>query len=184
MKEDSQLYFVAIVPDNKTVEEISILKDLFSENYNSKASLNSLSHITLHMPFWLRDKKMDSLIKLLSRIAEESRDFGIQLKGFGSFPPKAIFLEVEENDKLNKLQNKIKTSFRRELKLMNSNYKDQAFHPHITLAFRDLSKENYQKAWAKFKDQNFEGKFNANALLLLKHDGKRWEKDREFPFKF
>ena len=46
-----KLYFIAIVPPSPIYEEAFEQKVYFKTKYNSKASLNSPPHITLHMPF-------------------------------------------------------------------------------------------------------------------------------------
>jgi 2'-5' RNA ligase len=57
------------------------------------------------------------------------------------------------------------------------------FHPHLTVAFRDLKKPNYQLAWEEFKSKNFQAEFIADKITLLKHTGKVWEIHQEFDLK-
>lgn len=181
-KDDTQLYFLALIPSQEIVEDLTELKNQFAVKYQSKASLNSLPHITLHMPFRWRDKKINLLHSCIQQIAEQTSEFEIELQNFNGFKPKAIFVDVKENESLNFLQYQVQKDFRRVLKLMNSNYKNQAFHPHITLAFRDLSKENYQKAWQEFKDEKYSKSFLVQQITLLKHDGENWITEKKFGF--
>jgi 2'-5' RNA ligase len=60
------------------------------------------------------------------------------------------------------------------LNLFNAQYKDQPFHPHLTLAFRDLKKPAFYKAWQEFKEKKCEATFSVTEIVLLKHNGKIW----------
>lgn len=47
-----------------------------------------------------------------------------------------------------------------------------SFHPHMTVGYRDLTFENFQKAWKVYKEKEFKTKFLVNEISLLRHDGK------------
>tara|TARA_R110000850_G_scaffold238044_1_gene362708 strand:+ start:1118 stop:1669 length:552 start_codon:yes stop_codon:yes gene_type:complete len=181
-KNEEELYFIAIVPPSPLREEMQELKQYFGDLYNSKASLNSPPHITLHMPFRLKAKKEEVLSKTLREFAHGQIPFEIKLKDFGAFPPRVVFVDVKENEALIELQTELNKTCRQQLNLHNANYKDRGFHPHITLAFQDLRKPKFWEAWQEFEHKSFEGSFAADNLTLLKHDGKRWQEFREFDF--
>lgn len=173
-------YFIAIVPPSPIYEEALQQKEYFKTKYNSKASLNSPPHITLHMPFRWFEKNEDELLEALSYFANSYTAFNINLNGFSSFPPRVIFINVESTPELEKLQRELHRYVKRRLNLFNANYKELPFHPHLTLAFRDLKKPNYQKAWEEFVNKNYQASFVANKITLLKHSGAVWEVFREF----
>jgi 2'-5' RNA ligase len=175
-----KLYFVAIVPPSPIYEEAFEQKVYFKTKYNSKASLNSPPHITLHMPFKWKESDEGDLETQLEAFTRGRSPLKVQLKGFSSFPPKVIFINVEISAELRTLQRDLERHFKRELNLFNAKYKDLAFHPHLTLAFRDLKKPNYQKAWEEFVGKNYEATFLADKVALLKHSGSVWEVFREF----
>jgi 2'-5' RNA ligase len=175
-----KLYFVAIVPPSPIYEEAIEQKMYFKTKYNSKASLNSPPHITLHMPFRWVEKNEDELASHLEKFAQENESINVKLNGFSSFPPKVIFINVEITPQLEMLQRNLEKHFKRQMNLFNANYKEQAFHPHLTLAFRDLKKPNYQRAWEEFVDKNYQAEFLAHKIALLKHSGSVWEVFQEF----
>jgi 2'-5' RNA ligase len=175
-----KLYFVAIVPPSPIYEEAFEHKIYFKEKYNSKASLNSPPHITLHMPFRWVEKNEDELVSHLSAFAHENLSFAVKLNGFSSFPPRVIFINVEITSELERLQKNLQRYFKRQLNLFNANYKELPFHPHLTLAFRDLKKPNYQKAWEEFVGKNYQATFKADKIALLKHSGSVWEVFQQF----
>ncbi|NEN93697.1 MAG: 2'-5' RNA ligase family protein, partial [Okeania sp. SIO3H1] len=54
------------------------------------------------------------------------------------------------------------------------------FSPHVTVAFRDLTKTNFRAAWLEFRERSLEFEFVASQLTLLIHNGKRWDIFQEF----
>jgi 2'-5' RNA ligase len=166
-------YLIAILPPESLAGEIYKLKEYFRDQYKSKASLNSPAHITLHMPFEFSDE--EKLLKAFRGLSIEP--FTIELKNFGCFPPRVIFIDLKKNPALEACQRRVMDFCKRELDVFNACYKDQPFHPHITLAFRDLKKNVFHTAWAEFKAKSYDAVFECNHISLLKHDGKFW---REF----
>lgn len=167
-------YFIAIIPPSPIYEEINQLKEYCKENFNSKAALRSPPHITLHMPFQWKEAKEEKLILAIQNFASTEQGFQINLKNFSCFEPRVIFIQVERNDTLNSVQKRLQTFCRTQLNLLNAEYRDLPFHPHVTIAFRDLKKSFFPKAWDEFKDKKFEGQFMVSSIALLKQDQKRW----------
>ncbi len=182
MKKDiaTRLYFIALIPPSPIYEKALELKHYFKNRYNSKASLNSPPHITLHMPFQWKEKKEIELIESLKRFTKNYSPFDLNLLNFNCFPPRIIYIDVVKNEKLETLQKELQRFCKKELNLFNANYKEHAFHPHLTLAFRDLKKQNFLKAWDEFKEKGFNQVCTVNALALLKHDGMKWQSIVEF----
>jgi len=177
------LYFLAIVPPSPIYEEALALKNYFKENYKSKASLNSPPHITLHMPFQWKQEKEEELIKTFENFSSTVKPFDLKLSGFGSFPPRVIFVDVVKNENLEMLHKALHQHCKRELNIFNANYKDKGFLPHLTLAFRDLKKPLYTKAWEEFEKKEYSNSFKVDKFVLLKHNGKVWEVFQEYLLK-
>ncbi len=177
----SQQYFIAIIPPSPIYEEALRLKEYFRDTYNSKASLNSPPHVTLHMPFRAKEKKEGELTEKLARFANDHQGFRLTLHNFSCFSPKVIFIDVETNPELQALQQELHRYCKTELNLYNATYKEQPFYPHLTLAFRDLKKPNFEKAWQEFRDKEFHADFAVDSITLLKHTGKLWQALQSFP---
>lgn len=69
---------------------------------------------------------------------------------------------------------KLRESLYSQIKL-KENEKMDSIDPHLTIAFRDLSKEAFAQAWPELQQRDFEVSFIADKLFLLKHNGKVWE---------
>lgn len=174
-KKIEQRYFIAIIPPEQVYSEALQLKHYFNDRYYSKAALNSPPHITLHMPFVWKENKEAELITCLEAFAKSQRSFEVRLNNYSAFEPRVIFIDVMKDERLALLQKQLKRFCKVELNLFNADYKEFAFHPHITLAFRDLKKAEFYKAWEEFKEKKFEATFAVNSIVLLKHDGKEWK---------
>lgn len=180
--QQNDLYFVALVPPSPVYEEAQEYRLYFKENYNSKHALKSPPHITLLSPFRLEKEKYSELESLLKKLSQSVTPFTVRLRDFSTFPPGVIYIDVEPDEELMNLQQKLEQTARENSDLFNYNYHRRDYHPHLTLAFKDLSKENFHKAWQEFKDQEYRARFLSESLTLLKHDGRRWQIENEFNF--
>lgn len=182
-KKSENLYFIAIIPPEPIYGDALALKHHFKDHYSSKAALNSPPHITLHMPFKWKESKEAALIADLEEFSARQKSFELSLNNFSSFEPRVILIDVIKDDSLAKLQKDIKRFCKMELNLFNADYKEYAYHPHLTLAFRDLKKPQFYKAWEDFKQKKFEVTFDVDSIALLKHDGKEWKVFKALPLK-
>ncbi len=183
MMRDQLLYFMAIIPPEPVYSYAFEQKTYFAHNFNSKAALKSPPHITLHMPFQLKEKKETLLINHLQAEARQRKAFHLEVNNFGVFEPRVIYLNVNKPDPLVHLQKSICSVMKTKLNLFNSNYKDQVFRPHITVAFRDLKKPLFYEAWEEYKAKKYNLSFQASAFVLLKHDGSKWQVHHTFELK-
>lgn len=179
-KRKENLYFLAIIPDHQVKEEVMDFKREVAEQFESKAALKSPPHITLHMPFKWRDDREEQLIETLSKFRFDAFPFSTELKNFSFFPPKVVFVDVVKSSPLNQLQKELSTYVRKELNLFNADYKDRAFHPHMTIAFRDLKKSKFKEAEQLYSSKVYSAAFHVNDFCLLKHDGQQWQEFRFF----
>jgi 2'-5' RNA ligase len=176
-------YFMALIPPAPVFDEALEFKNYFKSRFNSKASLNSPPHITLHMPFRWKEEKEQDLITTLEQFDAGIKPFSVQLLNFNSFPPRVIFIDVVPNESLAALQKKLLRFCKRELNLFNADYKDQPFHPHLTLAFRDLKKSMFTEAWQEFEAKPYSANFIVDRFALLKHNGREWKRLHDVPLR-
>jgi len=176
------LYFIAVVPGFPLRDEVTKIKQYMTLHYDSGHALRSPPHVTLHMPFrWWEDREND-LFNALASFSIGRQPFNLRLENFGAFAPRVIYIHVRSSSELDQLQKRLVLMARETLKLDNAAYKGRAFHPHITVAFRDLQRPAFVTAWKEFASRKFSGEFEVKAIVLLKHDGKFWEIHKEFSF--
>jgi len=177
--DNHSLYFIALVPEDPLRTEITELKNWMFEHFNSKGALRSPPHITLHMPFKWKSDNEHLLEQSLSQLGANISPFTLNIKHYGCFEPRVIYLNIKESNALTLLKKAVMEVSRKEWKLIPP--KDlRGFHPHITIGFRDLKKPLFYKAWEEVKSKTFEESFEVKTLVLLKHNGKTWDEYKKF----
>lgn len=159
-----KLYFIAIYPPQQIIDEVRMFKKDFAQNYNNSKALKNEAHITLFPPFSRELELENDIIEAFRKIDTHISPFEIVLDGFGSFPnPKnpVIFVHPEENDPLKDLHSKVKKQF---------NFINTSFNPHVTVGYRNLSFDNYLKAWEIYKNKEYKTSFIVDKITLLRHD--------------
>lgn len=174
-------YFIAIIPPEPLFSELEKIKLDVSQRYNNKSALRSPAHITLHMPFELKAEKEELLLSALAKFSF-SNPFNIELKDFSCFEPKVIFVDVMKSESLFELQKSLVYQVKSNLNIFNQAESERGFHPHVTIAFRDLKKEDFYIAYEEFKQKTFSASFNCHSFWLLKHADRKWHPFKEFVF--
>lgn len=162
-----KLYFIAIYPPQQIINEVKVFKHDFVMNYNNSKALKNDAHITLFPPLSRDFELEEDILAAFQKINTQSiSPFEITLNGFGSFPNSknpVIFVQPEPNQNLIDLHSKVKEKF---------NFINHTFNPHMTVGYRDLSFENYIKAWEIYKDKEYKTNFLVDKILLLRYDEK------------
>lgn len=182
-KDDKRkLYFIGILPPSPYYEQAHALKQYCEQYYKTKGALKSPPHITLFMPFRWSEDKEDTLVAKLNAFSIQQVSFEVAFNHFDCFAPRVIFIALKDSEKLNELHHELNQFCKEDLNLVNDEHQKHPYHPHLTIAFRDLNKPAFRSAWEKFKDKKFEGQFTINSLVLMKHNGKFWEVFKRFAF--
>jgi len=175
------LYFIALVLPQELGDEIRELKEEMKILSGAKDILKSPAHITIQKPFKRGDSEEPGIVKMLRSFAKQQKFFSVNPEGFGSFPPRVIFIKVKDHDPFVELHKRLLEVLLNDLKLSDTEIMSD-IHPHITLTTRYLTQEGFNNAWPKFKDRQYSKSFEAHSLCLLKHDGHKWEILNRFRF--
>lgn len=174
-KPERRHYFVAILPDDPVKQKVSAIKEYFAERYHSKAALRSPPHITLFPPFYFDSAAEDKLVVEMEKFCAGAYPLSVELQNFKSFSPRIIYINVLPDAAIVNLYQALNTHFEEKLGLRATQRKERKFSPHVTVAFRDLTKENFYQAWKEYKDKPFSERFTAQAIAILKHNGHSWD---------
>ncbi len=174
--------FIALLPPEDVQEVANQIKQHFADIYNSRAAQTSPPHITLQPPFDWEQSDLPRLEEHLEIFARNQYPIPVTLQGFGSFPPRVIFIQPLKTPELMAIQKTLMVNLEQSLKIVHQASKNRPFSPHVTVAFRDLSRHNFRLAWEEFASQELNFSFTVNQLTLLKHNGHCWQIHREFPF--
>lgn len=176
-----QKYFIAIVPPEPLLSHIQAIKQSIFENYHTKGALRSPGHITLHMPFSFEEDKEEKLISCLKSFRFDNH-FPIALSNYACFEPRVVFINVQEQPQLNELQKQLVNHVKKHLHLFNQADDMRGFHPHVTVAFRDLKKPVFYKLWEDYQTKQFSHSFTCSTISLLKHQKDNWLVLKNFDF--
>ena len=160
------MYFIAIYPDQKIIDEVRVFKEDLALNFGNSKALKNDAHITLLPPFEREIELEEDIHIAFQKIDTTISPFEIILNGFGSFPnPKnpVLFVKPEESENLKQLYLNVKDKF---------SFGKNLFNPHVTVGYRDLTYENFLKAWEIYKDKIYKTKLLVDKITLLRHDGK------------
>ncbi len=171
-------YFIAIVPPEKILKQIELVKQELFAKYGLKSALRSPAHITLHRPFEWKESKEPFLIDKLEKFSFD-KSFTIQLKNYNCFEPRVIYIDVTKNETLNHLHHQLRNYAGSQLKLLNEIEDFRGFHPHVTVAFRDLKKQMFFKLWDELKIKDFSESFDFTGFCLLRLESK-WQIIKKF----
>ncbi len=175
------LFFIAIIPGPALCAEVTHFKEYAATHFGSSRALRSPPHITLVPPFKWQENRLEELSELLSGFAGEEEGFPLSLSGFDCFAPRVIYVNVVENSSLSSLQSRLGLMLTSGLGLQKRD--DRPYHPHMTVAFKDLRRSVFPKAWTYFSSLDYERRFQVDCLTLLQHNGRMWEIFRDFPFR-
>lgn len=170
----AQLYFIAIVLPEELNRRIAKYKHLAEERWNCKVALRSPAHITILPPFWMDETLEQELIAATNDISSAVTSFTITTANFSAFRPRTIFIAISTNDQLGSVKEVLDQYFK-EHKHFKAKPDGRPFHPHITIATRDLHKASFAEAWDYFKDKEFCEEWMTTGLRLLRYHQKKWD---------
>ncbi|WP_413163237.1 2'-5' RNA ligase family protein [Capilliphycus salinus ALCB114379] len=182
MTTSEQLFFIALLPPTDIQNQVTEIKQYFVENYNSRHALKSPPHVTLQPPFKWSTEKVDLLEECLTEFSQIFLEIPIILSGFGAFPPRVIYVNVIKTPELLGIQKALMYHLESSLNIVDEVSKRRPFSPHMTVAFKDLSRQNFKAAWLEFEHKPLEFKFTVPQLTLLVHKDQKWNIKAEFPF--
>ncbi|MDJ0615495.1 MAG: 2'-5' RNA ligase family protein [Calothrix sp. MO_192.B10] len=175
------LFFIALLPPQHIQDCANQIKQQFADYYDSRHAQKSPPHITLQPPFEWQDDNLAVLEACLQEFVVSQAAVPITLSGFGAFIPRVIYIHVEKSPELLTLQTDLMAHMESQLGIVDKVSKTRPFAPHMTVAFRDLTKQNFKAAWPQYQHRQLYFEFAAAELTLLRHNNKRWHIQSQFP---
>lgn len=159
--------WVGIVVSKKTFNEIFKIEKSIAEKYktyyNFKGKIGP--HITITHQENINKKDFNQIEKIVSEISKKTKPFKIKIKCVRRFyKPIVIYMNVLKSTKLNKLNKELSNNLRKFGKVRRY----RKYTPHVTIANKDITKENFKKAFKELKNKKLSYEFNVNKLYLGK----------------
>ncbi|PWI33383.1 hypothetical protein DI392_11050 [Vibrio albus] len=142
-----KLYFIGIVFEKKISSRIQALKEMAKTQFSSRKALRSPAHITLAAPFHYDTQEILSVKTAIAEMGNAS--FPIHLSGVGKFGKRVIFVRTDSDKELSGYRNRLE----QKLRPFSIDTRTKKFHPHVTIAFKDLKEEVFQAAYDYFQDK-------------------------------
>ncbi|MGQ4650456.1 2'-5' RNA ligase family protein [Lyngbya aestuarii] len=181
MDKSKHRFFIALLPPQAIQDYAQDIQQYFAQNYGSQGALNSPPHITLQPPFEWQLDQLSVLEKCLTNFTQIRTPVPITFQGFSTFAPRVIYINVLKTVELLTLQTDLMAHLEVSLEIVHQVSRKRPFVPHLTVAFRDLTQQNFRNSWPEFEQRELNFEFTASELALLIHDGRRWNVSELFP---
>jgi 2'-5' RNA ligase len=169
----ARMYFLAILAPHEVNLKVLEWKYYMREHFGCVVAMRSPAHITLVPPFWMDEQLEVSLREDVQQFCGEQKPFKVELEDFDAFKPKVIFLHVKPTVQLESLRSELERNL-----LSKGKYpikaESRSFHPHITIANRDLLRKDFLEAFGHFKKIAYKQTFMTNEVAILKHERGEW----------
>src|SRR4026207_723909 len=168
-----EMYYVATVCPEQINEKIQKFKQWMKDRFGCVVAMKSPAHITLIPPFGFLFEREHELMNAVQSFTNPSPPAKIELEGFSHFRKKVLFVHVKENASLGELKSGAEKYFTGRFGAVFKK-DDRPFHPHITIANRDMKPSYFEQAWAHFSNMIFKESFSSNSISLLKLNPGKW----------
>jgi 2'-5' RNA ligase len=178
---DPSLFFLAVLPDERVSAFSTELKNTLCQRFGVCHALKSPPHITLVMPFRAGEEDLALLTSRLRSISVQHHPLHLQFQGYGHFGDQVVFMQVMPSGPLTVLRDALlqtlPEAIARQVITRNPH-----FHPHLTLAHRDLTPDRFPEVWSYVSSIPCQHESRIDAVCLLVHEQKRWRVRERFPF--
>jgi 2'-5' RNA ligase len=174
-----QLYLLACTFSPEIDAQVRALQQEICTRFGPSRSLSKPVHLTLMPPFWA--PAVFETWSDLDWLATQIPTFELELEGIGCFAnPKSPVLYVHVNP-----QPQLARLYKALRKLWTvANYPvvrwPAGFHPHVTIAYRDVKPDVFRELWPAFRYRPFHAAFVQDSFTLFRWENHRWVPIREF----
>jgi 2'-5' RNA ligase len=174
-------YLIVLNPHDELSNRIKELREEFNKEFS--AVITHGKPILPLVNYKQYEMMEERIINRLQAIAMGYPPFKVELKDFGSFPTHTIFIAITSKVPIQGLVKTIRTEAQRLMKFDDDNKPYFNLEPHISIA-RKLKPWQYEKAWLKYSNKTFTGRFIAKGITLLKRNGasEAWKLVKRFEF--
>jgi 2'-5' RNA ligase len=169
------MYYIALLAPEAVNKQVLQWKYRMRNHFGCTVALKSPAHITLAVPFWMDEAHEASLLQSIAAYTAGTSllPLTISLKNFDAFAPRVIYVNVVSSPALVQLQAQLETHLLAQ-QLFPLKKETRAFHPHITIANRDLLKKDFASAWQHFAQLDYATSFTIHTISLLRLTDGRW----------
>ena len=158
-------YLLILQPHEELWNRILNLKKAFAEKYDAPMAGWTKPHITL-VKFLQLEMLESRIVNRLKMISMGLPAFKVEMKDFGSFPSHTIYINILSKIPIVQTVKAVRQA-QRLMKLDKDNKPHFITEPHLSVC-RKLQPWQYEKAWLEYEHANFQGRFIADKMRLLR----------------
>jgi len=159
--------WTGIIPPKKIFNEILRIEKVIAKKYKTYHILKSKlgPHITITCQGNVNGRDFKKIEKIVNEVSKETKAFKIKFRCIAKFYKKrVIYIKVLKSRKLDDLHKKLSNKLKQFGKVRNH----RTYRPHITIARKDITKENFKTIFKEFKNKKISYKFNVNKIYLAR----------------
>lgn len=175
LPEGFSLFYMAVMCPAEINDRVTNMKNWMKDQYGCVAASKSPAHLTIVPPFRAEDEMEATLLDFVSTFNIGVLPFEIRLNGYGNFDSRVLFVNVDDSQALMQLEQDAMADFQQHFPSIIFGMKPP-FHPHVTIATRDIPEGKLSEAKAHFEaTQPFDDVFTVKELRLVKLVNGTWE---------
>ncbi len=167
------LYFIAIVAPPFVNEQALKQKQYMFNEYGCKVALRSPAHITLVPPFNTSASNEAQMHEALASVSIQHSAFDIEITNYNYFAPRVIYLDVKKSTQLEQLKIDVEDAMLKAALPIKK--ETRPYHPHITIANRDLERKDFHAVKKHFDSQQYNAIFLADNVSILRSEREGWK---------
>ncbi|WP_088890124.1 2'-5' RNA ligase family protein [Leptolyngbya ohadii] len=171
-------FFIALIPPQDIRDYADRVIQELTDRFQTRTA-KAPPHVTLQPPFEWEMDQVSQLEDRLQQFVQGRSPVPVAISGFGAFAPRVLYLNVLKTQELLALQSELAMDLE-QIGIFDPKGKQRGFSPHLTVASRNINKSTFKAAWAELQPRSVEFEFAGDRLILLIHDGQRWQVRSEF----
>ncbi len=168
-----QVAFVGLL-DASAYNYVRDLQVKMHDLFDAKAALKLEPHFTLKYKFDTDD--LTAARQYFDEVANRTKPFEVTVNGIDTFETNVVFLDITKNSIITNLHLKILADVDRRFSVAPSEFEGEGLHFHITLAYKDIDDETFQKIKEYFETQDIRLQFPVQqiGMYLLPNFEDQW----------
>lgn len=169
-------FFVAVMADESLAARIETFRAWARETLGCRSGQRTPPHVTLVPPFALPPGSLDGLVSVLTAAALAAVPFVARVEGFNSFGERTLFARVVPGPDWDSLRDVVYgvASSQRPVLAARFPHPRVPFHPHLTIANRDIPPGSARAALSELRARGFSAEMPVDHIALLQFEGGAW----------
>lgn len=171
---DKQLKLIAIVLPEPLFSLVREEQNFIAKTWGCRQALRVPPHVTIIPPLSVKEKEVKELESIAKEVAGHRKPFSMKITGYDTFSPRVIFLKPNFPYELGLLYTNLRDAIIPKIPQALNRYPDESFHPHITLAYRDLTPDQFKEMWRHYKNKKAKYTIDINQISILVNTEDGW----------